>query len=114
MLFCVGELGRQICVVALRSYRTFAAHHRQLVTLIQVTTETGTAKSRISQRLDEVDRREHAAGQPLLGAIVMAGETGRPSAGFLRLARELFGASDDVQARWRLERDRVWAFDWLD
>ncbi len=99
-------------VAAVRNYLTFAARHHQLVTPAQLASQTGTAQSRISLRLDEVNREEHAQGHPLIGAIVMAGDTGRPSAAFLRIARELFGPSEDMQERWRVERDRVWAFDW--
>jgi hypothetical protein len=101
-------------VIAIRSYLTFAAHHRQLVTPAQVVGATGTAKSRLVQRLDELNRLEHATGRPILGAIVTQGSSGRPSAGFLRFAREVWGASTDEQSMWQTERDRVWAFDWSD
>jgi hypothetical protein len=97
-------------LAAVRSYLVFAAHHRQLVTLEQIATWTGAAKSRLAKRVEEVNRGEHAAGRPLLGAIVT--DTEGPSGAFLRIVRELRGASDDDRTMWQGERDRVWAFSW--
>lgn len=101
-------------VIAIRRYLTFAAHHRQLVTPAQVVAGSGVVKTRLVQRIDELNRREHADGNPLLGAIVTQGESGRPSPGCLRLLKELFGTTADEQELWRAERDRVWAFEWGD
>jgi hypothetical protein len=98
-------------VVAIRDYLMFAARHHQLVTPAQVTDAT-RVKSRVVQRLTELNRLEHASGHPLLAAIVTGTQPDAPSAGFRRLVRELFGESDDLQAFWQAERDRVWAFDW--
>jgi hypothetical protein len=65
----------------------------------------------IGHVLDEVNRREHAAGRPLLSAIVVQKDTGEPGPGFWSLVSELFPNSSRA-GFWRAERDKVWAFDW--
>jgi len=73
---------------------------------------------RIGEKLDEVNRFEHAEDRPLLSAIVISKESGRPGEGFFTCAQELgvyagedrdqFWASalKQVHDRWRQEPPR--------
>lgn len=98
--------------LAVRGYLVFAARHRQLVSADQVNAGTGVVKSRVAQRVNEVNRNEHAEGRPLLGAIVTSGQPPRPTPGFLTFAREILADADDLQGFWRSQCDAVWAFPW--
>lgn len=61
--------------------------------------------------LDEIDRREHAAGRPQLAAVVVRKREGFPGRGFFAVARELgLHGSDDDRAYWRDTVRRVHAF----
>ncbi|MCC6238305.1 MAG: hypothetical protein IT299_12150 [Dehalococcoidia bacterium] len=100
--------------LAIRGYLVFAARHRQLVSAEQVNAGTGVVKSRVAQRVNELNRSEHAEGRPLLGAIVTSGQPPRPTSGFVSFAREILEDADDVQAFWRSQCDSVWAFAWSD
>ncbi len=65
------------------------------------------------QVLDELNRREHAKGHPLISAIVVSAQSHEPSEGFYKLVEELKLASGRSRRQiWETERDRVWAFDW--
>ena len=100
-------------LAAICDYLTFAASHHQVVTGGQVSTAARVSKTRLPQLLDEVNRRAHDWGHPLLGAIVSDGGDLRPSPSFVRAARSFapaYGAPD--LAQWRTERDRVWAYRW--
>ena len=67
----------------------------------------------IGQVLDELNRREHEQGRPLLSALVVRADTGMPSRGFFGLARELRPSSTtDDRALWERELASVRAFDW--
>jgi hypothetical protein len=63
---------------------------------------------RIGRILDEVNHAEHAAGRPLLSAVVIAKETGMPGEGFFTCARDLrrYSVRDDL-AYWVEELQRV-------
>ena len=89
-------------LAAVRAYLVFAAHHHQSVTANQVAGATHAARSRLLDIFDELNRREHAAGHPLLGAIVVREKAPGPTPRFLTLARELRGADFD----WEAERAR--------
>lgn len=100
-------------VQAARDYLVHAAHYHQVVDYSHVYRAMGTGRAYIGQVLDELNRREHAAGRPLLSAIVVTKEGGAPSRGFFTVATEL-GLYDggDKQSFWTEQRDRVWNFDW--
>jgi hypothetical protein len=52
----------------------------------------------VGRKLDEVNRTEHAAGRPLLSAVVCGKESNAPGSGFFSLARALglhHGRDDD-------------------
>jgi len=100
-------------LVAAREYLVHAAHYRQVVNYSHIYRAMGTGRAYIGQVLDELNRREHAAGRPLLSAIVVTKEGAAPSRGFFNVATEL-GLYDggDKQSFWTEQRDRVWHFDW--
>ncbi len=50
---------------------------------------------------------EDEAGRGLLTAVVVRADTGRPGAGWFRLASERGRALDDPEACWQTERDRL-------
>ena len=62
----------------------------------------------LSAVLAAIDQAEDAAGRPLLSAVVVAGPTGLPGAGFFAYARRcgLHAGSDD-QSLWQRELQRV-------
>src|SRR5689334_10258466 len=64
--------------------------------------------SLVGLKLDEVNRIEHAAGRPLLSAVVIAKDTGMPGRGFFACGRELgvYSGKDDL-AFWVSELKRV-------
>jgi hypothetical protein len=58
--------------------------------------------------LDAIDREEHRRGRPLLAAVVVLAQTGRPSRGFFRNARDLGRPTgEDDAAFWAREVRRV-------
>ena len=67
--------------------------------------------------LDDINRREHDAGRPLLTAVVVRKEEGTPGKGFFTFATRLGhhrvgknqGRSLDRKLYWIRERDRVYA-----
>ncbi len=61
--------------------------------------------------LDDINRHEHAAGRPLLTAIVVNKEEGMSGHGFFKLAAQLghHRDGDDDRLYWEWERDRVYA-----
>jgi hypothetical protein len=63
---------------------------------------------RIGEKLDEVNRFEHAQGRPLLSAIVISKESGRPGEGFFTCAQELgVYAGEDRDQFWAIQLKRV-------
>jgi len=90
------------------------AARRELVKYNSIQNEFG-GRGYFGQVLDELNRREHRFGRPLLSAIVVRDQP-NPIAGegFFVLARELLPASSarGKRALWEAERDRVWSFDW--
>ncbi len=110
----VGRASLHSEVLVIRGYLTFAARHRQFVSVEQIAAGTGVVKSRIPQRVNELNRSEHAEGRPLLGALVASGQPPRPTAGFLSLAREILGGADDVQTFWRSQYESAWTYRWDD
>jgi hypothetical protein len=96
-----------------RQYLATAARQHRLVPYMQIANDLG-GRGYVGQVLDELNRREHDQGRPLISAIVVDAETEQPSEGFFKLAIDvgLTLPSSDRRAFWEAERDRVWAFDW--
>lgn len=65
--------------------------------------------------LGELSAQEHAAGGPMISAVVV-NSAGRPGKGFFGLAKDLGKTfedeSDSKMAFWRSERDAVYAYPW--
>jgi hypothetical protein len=100
-------------LVAAREYLVHAAWYHQVVDYSDVYRAMGTGRAYIGQVLDELNRREHAVGRPLLSAIVVSKQGGAPSRGFYAVATELgLYAGGDKQEFWTEECKRVWNFDW--
>jgi hypothetical protein len=63
----------------------------------------------VGRLLDEINRAEHAAGRPLLSAVVVGAETSRPGRGFFECANDLGRhTDDDDDAFWVAELKRVY------
>ena len=61
--------------------------------------------------LDDIDRREHAAGRPQLAAVVVRKRERFPGRGFFVIARELgLHTGEDDPAYWQAELARVHAY----
>lgn len=95
-----------------RGYLVEAARAHRLVFYHEVMEAIGTSRAYIGQVLDELNRREHAAGRPLISAIVVLMQTRRSSDGLFGLARELGRTVGDERTFWQSERDAVWAVPW--
>lgn len=110
------QLSQQVLerhLAAARDYLVHAARFHQVVDYGDVYRAMGTGRGYIGQVLDELNRREHAAGRPLLSAIVVTKQGGAPSRGFFTVATELgVYEGGDKQSFWTEQRDRVWNFDW--
>ncbi len=90
-----------------------AAAQRRLVPYMEIANEFG-GRGYFGQVLDALNRREHDRGNPLLSAIVVSAETGRPSNGFFLLAEELrlIRARSERRLFWEQQRDLVWKCAW--
>jgi hypothetical protein len=84
------------------------AYYSDIAPLLGIDTGDPYFGVRIGRILDEVNHAEHAAGRPLLSAIVIAKETGMPGEGFFTCARDLrrYTGRDDL-AYWVEELRRV-------
>ena len=98
-----------------RKYLGAAAREHRLVPYMEITKALGTGRGYIGQVLDELNRREHAKGHPIISAIVVRADSNESSDGFFKLVEALRPASkgSDERRLWEAERDRVWAFDWF-
>jgi hypothetical protein len=74
------------------------AYYSELAPLIGSDSSDPYFGVRIGRIPDEVNHAEHAAGRPLLSAIVIAKETGMPGEGFFTCARDLkrYAGRDDL------------------
>jgi hypothetical protein len=83
-------------------------YYSELAPLLGIDTSDPHFGVRIGRILDEVNYAEHAAGRPLLSAVVIAKETGMPGEGFFTCARDLgrYTGRDDL-AYWVEELRRV-------
>lgn len=65
----------------------------------------------LGRLLDEVNRSEHAAGRPLLSAVVVGTARNAPGSGFFTLARELeLHSGSDDDGFWLAELNRVYDY----
>jgi hypothetical protein len=104
-----GELLEQYVPLA-RAHLAEIARQKRTVNYSDIMNEFG-GRGHIGKVLDEVNRREHAKGHPMLSALVVQKDTGRPGDGFWTLVAELFPTAS-LKGFWEAECERIWAFDW--
>ena len=108
-----NELGKDLLisyVPALRARLIEAARSRRVIFYGEIMNDFG-GRGHIGKVLDEVNREQHASGEPLLAALAVLKDTGRPSEGFWTLIEEFWPG----QARsgfWEAECERIWAYKW--
>ncbi len=88
----------ETCVPQARKYLVAAARTHRLVPYMEIANVLG-GRGYIGQVLDELNRREHARGHPLISAIVVLAESHEPSDGFFKLVQELRLASSGSSRR---------------
>ena len=73
-------------------------YYSEIAPLLGIDTGDPYFGARIGRILDEVNHAEHAAGRPLLSAVVIAKETGIPGEGFFTCTRNLrrYTGRDDL------------------
>lgn len=83
-------------------------YYSEIAPLLGIDTGDPYFGARVGRVLDEVNHAEHAAGRPLLSAVVIAKDTGMPGEGFFTCARDLrrYAGRDDL-AYWVEELRRV-------
>lgn len=106
----------ELYVPRARKFLAGAAREHRLVHYMEITRMLGTSRAWIGQVLDELNRREHSKGHPIISAIVVRADSRESSDGFFKLVESLRPGSTRLDERqlWESERDRVWAFDWSD
>ena len=84
------------------------AYYIDIAHLLGIDTRGPAFGAQVGRLLDAVNRAEHAAGRPLLSAVVIAKKTGMPGKGFFTGARDLgvYTGHDD-RAYWQEELRRV-------
>lgn len=98
-----------------RLYLVEAARDRRMLHYQELADLVGTNRVYLYQLLDALVRQEHERGRPIISAIVVRRDRGVPGPGFYRIMAELHHTSGEKDlASWRIERERVWAFDWPD
>jgi hypothetical protein len=104
-----GRRGDERVHGATEVLRTLLAQHAGLRTTVTY----ATIRSRFGWTGDLVPvlralaETEDDAGRGLLTAVVVRADTGRPGAGWFRLASERGRSLDDPEACWQAERDRL-------
>ena len=75
--------------------------------------DTDAGRAVLARLLGEISTAEHAAGRPLLSAVVVLKGSDVPGRGFFTLARDLgrFAGGDDMKF-WVEEVKRVWDY-WM-
>lgn len=68
----------------------------------------GQMAGEVGHLLGEISEDEAGYGRPMLSALVVASETGRPSEGFYNLARILGRFKSSKRDFWNKERRRVY------
>jgi hypothetical protein len=83
-------------------------YYSEVAPLLGIDTGDPYFGARVGRVLDEMNYAEHAAGRPLLSAVVIAKDTGMPGEGFFTCARNLrrYAEGDDL-AYWVEELQRV-------
>jgi hypothetical protein len=83
-------------------------YYIEIAPLLGIDTGDPYFGARVGRVLDEANHAEHAAGRPLLSAVVIAKDTGMPGEGFFTCARNLrrYAGRDDL-AYWVEELRRV-------
>ena len=86
-------------------------HYSSLAPLVGVSIGDAAGRLRVAELLKEISTAEHAAGRPLLSAVVVMKGKKLPGAGFFGLAQRV-GLYDgtDPQEFWRREVQRVWDY----
>ena len=107
------ELGTDLLssyVPALRERLIEAARSRSVVFYGEIMNDFG-GRGHIGKVLDEVNRQQHENGQPLLAALAVLKETGKPSEGFWTLFEELRPGQSRA-GFWEAECERIWDYKW--
>ena len=86
------------------SYTTYA----KIAPLAGLDMASQADRNRIADILGEISTHEHKSGNPLLSAVVLLADEGKPGQGFFTLARELglYQGGDDLKF-WLDEIKRV-------
>ncbi|MSQ07617.1 MAG: hypothetical protein EXR54_10030 [Dehalococcoidia bacterium] len=86
-------------------------HYSSVAPLLGVSIGDPAGRLRVAELLKEISTAEHAAGRPLLSAVVVMKGKKLPGAGFFGLAQRV-GLYDgaDPRAFWRREVQRVWDY----
>jgi hypothetical protein len=86
-------------------------HYFSVAPLAGVSIGDPAGRLRVAEILKEISTAEHAAGRPLLSAVVVMKGKKLPGAGFFGLAQRV-GLYDgtDPQDFWRREVQRVWDY----
>ena len=89
-----------------QSYTTY----RKIAPLADLDMVSQADRDRIADILDEISTHEHNLGHPLLSAVVVRADEGKPGQGFFTLARRLglYQGGDDLKF-WLDEIKRVHA-----
>jgi hypothetical protein len=90
------------------------AKARQLITYSELTRMLQTAYVHyhshvLTRLLIDIGSEEHAAGRPILPALVVAKQTGRPGPGYFKLAPGETEISDPIE-EWEQEVQRVYQY----
>jgi len=109
-MYKLGHEKMELYVPNLRQELIQAARQRRLIYYGAVQNRYG-GRGYIGQVLDEINRREHKKGNPMLSAIVVDKDSGTPGEGFVGLYSELYPNFNGVIS-WEAERDRVWGHTW--
>ena len=85
--------------------------YRELAPFADVDPNSEFAGPLVGWVLDQINRQEHAAGRPLMSAIVVSKDTMRPGRGFYTCAKDLgaYSGGDD-EGYWVGELRRVYDF----
>ncbi|MBM3942317.1 MAG: hypothetical protein FJ316_05240 [SAR202 cluster bacterium] len=99
---------RELCRVARRGGVT---HYANIASLLGVSIGEAAGRQRVAELLKQISAAEHAAGRPLLSAVVVMKGKKLPGAGFFALAQSV-GLYDgaDPQGFWQREVQRVWEY----
>lgn len=89
------RLRERLCDVARRGE---TITYQPLADMLDMNLDLQHERARLGKVLGEISRGEHAAGRPLLSAVVVLGSSRMPGRGFFDLARELgvHASRDDV------------------